>query len=102
MNNQELKPVIIRLPAHIADLINATREHLPGVWEEWAASPMEQSLERDSFEVCVREFDSLFVDGRWDFDGPADRAAFVAPLVAALRKAYDRHSATPRAEALTA
>ena len=93
MNVNALKPVSLNLPAHIADLIEETRNHLPGQWEDLVASAAEQVIDSKSFESCRREFDGLFVDSQWTFDGPADRAAFVAPLMAALRTAHERHHA---------
>ena len=82
------KTVTFNLPAHIADLIEETRNHLPGQWEELVASAVEQFIDGKSFDACRREFECLLVDSQWGFDGPADRAEFVAPLIAALRKAH--------------
>lgn len=88
-NNENLKPVTFELPSRLANLIEETRNHLPGQWEEWLAVPAKQSLEHDAFDDCRREFEGLFVDSQWKFDDSADRAKFVAPLHRALQKAYE-------------
>lgn len=90
----DLKPVTFLLPAHIANLIEATRNHLPGQWDELVGSLAEQFLDGRSFEACCREFDYVLVDSQWTFEDPADRAEFVAPLIAALRSAHARHLAS--------
>ena len=94
-NTDNLKPVTFLLPGHLANLIEETRNRLPGQWEEWIAAPA--NLDIKSFDACLREFEALFVDSNWTFDGPADRAEFMAPLIVALRKAHGQ-----QAEVLTA
>ena len=93
-NTPSMKAVTLMLPAHIADLIEATRGQLVGQWEDWAVTAAEQALDSQSFEACRREFESLLVDSNWQFDDCEGRAQFMEPLLKALTVAYAQHHAT--------
>jgi len=90
-----LKAVTFMVPAHLADLIEATRGQLVGQWEDWATSAAQQAVnESSSFKQCAREFESLLVDSNWEFEDADDRAQFMAPLLKALKTAHTQHKGT--------
>ena len=87
------KEVTFVVPAHIADLIDVTRDLMDEEWERWGTNPFFQSFEGSSgdFDRCVRQFcDLMFYDGKVS-------STRLRKLLPHLRKAYNRETALRKA-----
>jgi hypothetical protein len=85
--------VTIMAPAHIADFIEQARGPLEGILEDWMTATIEQCLARRTYKECEAEFDDLYIEAAFEFDGPADKKKFMAPIRVALKKAHAAHHA---------